>query len=75
MTGIPVLTIEDVASLDGVLGDFLKKAEAELTVVIDRGEIERFEFKRPELINDISFADSAALVLLEQILELVFSHQ
>src|SRR5882724_5035833 len=37
MTGIPVLTIEDVASLDGVLGDFLKKAEAELTVVIDRG--------------------------------------
>ena len=37
MTGIPVLTIEDVATLDGVLGDFLKKAEAELTVVIDRG--------------------------------------
>jgi predicted regulator of Ras-like GTPase activity (Roadblock/LC7/MglB family) len=37
MNGIPVLTIEDVASLDGVLGDFLKKSEAELTVVIDRG--------------------------------------
>jgi predicted regulator of Ras-like GTPase activity (Roadblock/LC7/MglB family) len=37
MTGIPVLTIQDVATLDGVLGDFLKKAEAELTVVIDRG--------------------------------------
>jgi predicted regulator of Ras-like GTPase activity (Roadblock/LC7/MglB family) len=37
VNGIPVLTIEDVASLDGVLGDFLKKAEAELTVVIDRG--------------------------------------
>jgi predicted regulator of Ras-like GTPase activity (Roadblock/LC7/MglB family) len=37
MTGIPVLTIEDVATLDGVLGDFLKKAEADLTVVIDRG--------------------------------------
>lgn len=37
MTGIPVLTIEDVAALDGVLGDFLKKAEADLTVVIDRG--------------------------------------
>ena len=31
------LTIENVATLDGVLGDFLKKAEAELTVVIDRG--------------------------------------
>jgi predicted regulator of Ras-like GTPase activity (Roadblock/LC7/MglB family) len=37
MNTIPVLTIEDVASLDGVLGDFLKKAEADLTVVIDRG--------------------------------------
>jgi predicted regulator of Ras-like GTPase activity (Roadblock/LC7/MglB family) len=37
MNPIPVLTIEDVASLDGVLADFLKKAEAELTVVIDRG--------------------------------------
>jgi len=37
MNSIPVLTIEDVAMLDGVLGDFLKKAEAELTVVIDRG--------------------------------------
>jgi predicted regulator of Ras-like GTPase activity (Roadblock/LC7/MglB family) len=37
MNGIPVLTIEDVATLDGVLADFLKKAEAELTVVIDRG--------------------------------------
>src|SRR3989440_12688620 len=37
MNAIPVLTIEDVATLDGVLADFLKKAEAELTVVIDRG--------------------------------------
>ena len=37
MSTIPVLTIEDVATLDSVLGDFLKKAEAELTVVIDRG--------------------------------------
>ena len=37
MNGIPVLTIEDVATLDGVLGDFLKKAEADMTVVIDRG--------------------------------------
>jgi len=37
MNSIPVLTIEDVATLDGALGDFLKKAEAELTVVIDRG--------------------------------------
>jgi len=37
MNAIPCLTIQDVANLDGVLGDFLNKAEAELTVVIDRG--------------------------------------
>jgi predicted regulator of Ras-like GTPase activity (Roadblock/LC7/MglB family) len=37
MNAIPVLTIQDVATLDGILGDFLKKTEAELTVVIDRG--------------------------------------
>src|SRR3979411_1007744 len=37
MNAIPVLTIEDVAMLDGVLGEFLKKSEADLTVVIDRG--------------------------------------
>ena len=37
MNTIPVLTIEDVATLDGVLGDFLKKTEADLTVVIDLG--------------------------------------
>src|SRR3954454_10348975 len=37
MNGIPVLTIQDVATLDGVLGEFLQKSEADLTVVIDRG--------------------------------------
>jgi predicted regulator of Ras-like GTPase activity (Roadblock/LC7/MglB family) len=37
MNAIPVLTIKDVATLDGVLSDFLKKTEADLTVVIDRG--------------------------------------
>ena len=37
MNAIPVFTIEDVAALDGILGEFLQKAEAELTVVIDRG--------------------------------------
>jgi len=37
MNSIPCLTIEDVANLDGVLGNFLAKAEADLTVVIDRG--------------------------------------
>ena len=37
MNSIPCLTIEDVANLDGVLSNFLAKAEADLTVVIDRG--------------------------------------
>jgi predicted regulator of Ras-like GTPase activity (Roadblock/LC7/MglB family) len=37
MNAIPVFTIEDVAALDGILAEFLQKAEAELTVVIDRG--------------------------------------
>src|ERR1700753_1519718 len=37
MNAIPCLTIEDVATLDGVLGEFLKKSESDLTVVIDRG--------------------------------------
>jgi predicted regulator of Ras-like GTPase activity (Roadblock/LC7/MglB family) len=37
MNAIPVLTIQDVATLDGVLGDFLKKSEADLTVILDRG--------------------------------------
>ncbi len=37
MSSIPALTIENVASLDGILGEFLKKADADLTVVIDRG--------------------------------------
>jgi predicted regulator of Ras-like GTPase activity (Roadblock/LC7/MglB family) len=37
MNSIPILTIDDVAALDGLLGDFLSKAEARLTIVIDRG--------------------------------------
>ena len=37
MNAIPVFTIEDVATLDGILAEFLQKCEAELTVVIDRG--------------------------------------
>jgi predicted regulator of Ras-like GTPase activity (Roadblock/LC7/MglB family) len=37
MNAIPCLTIQDVANLDGILAEFLMKAEAELTVVIDRG--------------------------------------
>src|SRR5215831_9720668 len=37
MNCIPALTIENVATLDGILADFLKKSDADLTVVIDRG--------------------------------------
>jgi predicted regulator of Ras-like GTPase activity (Roadblock/LC7/MglB family) len=37
MNAIPVFTLEDVATLDGILAEFLQKAEAELTVIIDRG--------------------------------------
>ena len=37
MNAIPCLTIDDVATLDAVLGEFLKRSEADLTVVIDRG--------------------------------------
>lgn len=37
MNAIPVFNIEDVATLDAILGEFIQKAEAELTVVIDRG--------------------------------------
>ena len=37
MNAIPALTIKDVATLDAVLSDFLKKTESDLTVVIDRG--------------------------------------
>ena len=48
MNAIPVLTIEDVAALDGVLGDFLKKTESDLTVVIDRGGIVRYANADPD---------------------------
>jgi len=37
MNSIPALTIEHVANLDSILADFLQKADADLTVVIDRG--------------------------------------
>ncbi|HEY2712309.1 MAG TPA: roadblock/LC7 domain-containing protein [Chthoniobacterales bacterium] len=37
MNSIPALTIEQVANLDTILADFLQKADADLTVVIDRG--------------------------------------
>ena len=37
MNSIPALTIQDVAILDSALGDFLKKTDSDLTIVIDRG--------------------------------------
>jgi len=37
MDSIPVLTIEDVANIDGVLQDYLQRSEADLIVVIDKG--------------------------------------
>ncbi len=37
MNCIPALTIDNVAKLDGILADFLRTADADLTVVIDRG--------------------------------------
>lgn len=37
MESIPVLTIEDVASIDAVLQDYLQKSESDLAVIIDKG--------------------------------------
>src|SRR5438309_10791987 len=60
MNGIPVLTIEDVATLDGALGDFLKKAEADLTVVIDRGGNVISQFGDMSVMDVTIFAALAA---------------
>jgi predicted regulator of Ras-like GTPase activity (Roadblock/LC7/MglB family) len=37
MESIPVLTIEDVANIDGVLQEYLQKSESDLAVIIDKG--------------------------------------
>ncbi len=37
MDCIPILTIEDVASMDAVLQDYLLKSESDLAVIIDKG--------------------------------------
>ncbi|HEY2615191.1 MAG TPA: roadblock/LC7 domain-containing protein [Chthoniobacterales bacterium] len=60
MNSIPCLTIEDVAHLDGVLADFLTKAEAELTVVIDRGGNVISQFGNMELMDVTIIAALAA---------------
>ena len=60
MNSIPVLTVKDVAMLDGVLGDFLKKAEADLTVVIDRGGNVISQFGDMSVMDVTIFAALAA---------------
>ena len=60
MNSIPVLTVKDVAMLDGVLGDFLKKAEADLTVVIDRGGNVISQFGDMSVMDITIFAALAA---------------
>jgi predicted regulator of Ras-like GTPase activity (Roadblock/LC7/MglB family) len=60
MNSIPVLTVKDVAMLDGVLGDFLKKAEAALTVVIDRGGNVISQFGDMSVMDVTIFAALAA---------------
>src|ERR1700746_2362902 len=60
MNAIPVLTIDDVATLDGVLADFLKKAEADLTVVIDRGGNVIYEFGDMDVMDVTIIAALAA---------------
>ena len=37
MDCIPVLTIEDVAHIDGILQDYLTRSESDLAVIIDKG--------------------------------------
>jgi predicted regulator of Ras-like GTPase activity (Roadblock/LC7/MglB family) len=60
MNAIPVLTIQDVAMLDGVLGDFLKKTDAALTIVIDRGGNVISQFGDMDLMNVTIIAALAA---------------
>jgi predicted regulator of Ras-like GTPase activity (Roadblock/LC7/MglB family) len=60
MNSIPVLTVKDVAMLGCVLGDFLKKAEADLTVVIDRGGNVISQFGDMSVMDVTIFAALAA---------------
>src|SRR5476651_359040 len=60
MNAIPCLTIENVASLDGILGEFLKKADADLTVVIDRGGNVMSQFGDTEVMDVTIIAALAA---------------
>ncbi len=37
MDSIPALTVEDVATIDNILSDYLQRSESDLIVVIDKG--------------------------------------
>ncbi len=60
MNSVPALTIENVATLDGILADFLKKADADLTVVIDRGGNVMSQFGESPLMDVTIIAALAA---------------
>ena len=60
MNSIPALTIENVASLDRILADFLQKADADLTVVIDRGGNVISQFGDVEVLDVTIIAALAA---------------
>jgi predicted regulator of Ras-like GTPase activity (Roadblock/LC7/MglB family) len=60
MNSIPALTIENVATLDGILADFLQKADADLTVVIDRGGNVISQFGNTEVMDVTIIAALAA---------------
>ena len=60
MTGIPILTIDDVAALDAILGEFVNKAEGDLTVVIDRGGNVISQFGDREVVDVTIIAALAA---------------
>lgn len=60
MTGIPALTIEDVAALDAILGEFVSKAEGDLVVVVDRGGNVISQFGDKEAVDVTIIAALAA---------------
>ena len=60
MTGIPALTIEDVAALDAILGEFTNKAEGDLTVLVDRGGNVISQFGDKEAVDVTIIAALAA---------------
>src|SRR6202047_1571037 len=60
MNPIPALTIQDVATLDGALADFLKKTDSDLTIVSDRGGNVISQFGNMDLMDVTIIAALAA---------------